>query len=174
MTRPASDARSAGRLTATVTLRSCSRLSRTASGLLESWSLPGVQRVCADAAWLPLADGCADLVWSNLMLQWSPDPGRLFAEVRRSLRPEGSFLFSTFGPLTLTELRSAWGAVDAGSHVSDFIDMHDLGDGLLAAGFSDPVMASQLIPLTYTDVRALMMDLKAWGTDRAPGPPGSG
>ncbi|MEM7704886.1 MAG: malonyl-ACP O-methyltransferase BioC [Pseudomonadota bacterium] len=134
-----------------------------ASGMLEGWSHPGVQRICADAAWLPLADGCADLVWSNLMLQWSPDPGRLFAEVRRSLRPEGCFLFSTFGPLTLTELRSAWAAVDAGSHVSDFIDMHDLGDGLLAAGFSDPVMDSQLITLTYGDVRALMMDLKAWG-----------
>ncbi len=134
-----------------------------ASPMLERWQRPDIHRICADAAWLPLLDGCADLVWSNLMLQWSPEPGRVFAEVRRCLSAGGGFLFSTFGPLTLTELRSAWGAVDPGSHVSDFIDMHDLGDGLLSAGFSDPVMDSQIITLTYPNVGAMMAELKAWG-----------
>ncbi len=134
-----------------------------APGMLDGWHNEKVDQVCADAAWLPLIDGCADLVWSNLMLQWSPDPGRVFAEVRRCLSPTGGFLFTTFGPLTLSELRGAWGAVDPHNHVSDFIDMHDLGDGLLSAGFSDPVMDSQIITLTYPSVNALMAEIKAWG-----------
>ena len=44
-----------------------------------------VPRVCADAARLPLFDGCTDLILSNLMLHHCPDPAAVLGEMRRAL-----------------------------------------------------------------------------------------
>lgn len=119
--------------------------------------------VCADAEWLPCADNCADVIVSNLVLQWCNDIDRTLAEFRRILRPGGLLMFTTFGPDTLKELRSSWDGIDDHIHVNRFIDMHDLGDALLRVGLSDPVMDREDITLTYPDVRGLMRDLKALG-----------
>jgi malonyl-CoA O-methyltransferase len=62
---------------------------------------------CADAERLPIAGRSMQLVFSNLALQWC-DPEAVFAEVSRVLEPGGLFLFSTFGPDTLRELRAAF------------------------------------------------------------------
>ena len=119
-----------------------------------------------DAESLPFADACFDLVVSNLTLQWC-DPERVFRECRRVLRPGGLFLFTTFGPDTLKELRAAWRAVDRQVHVHDFIDMHDLGDALVRARFADPVMDVEPLTLTYAKVSGLLRDLKAIGAHNA-------
>src|SRR5690606_31620133 len=74
--------------------------------------------VCADAERLPLRDAVADLVFSNMSLQWCPDLGRAFAECRRVLRPGGLLTFSTLGPDTLHELRQAWATIDLEPHVN--------------------------------------------------------
>ena len=123
--------------------------------------------VCADAAALPLADASVDLAFSNLMLQWCNDPDAVFTGLHRALRPGGLLTFTTFGPDTLRELRGAWAAADGYAHVSRFIDMHDLGDALVRAGLAEPVMDVEHFTLTYTDVRALMLDLKAMGAHNA-------
>jgi malonyl-CoA O-methyltransferase len=119
--------------------------------------------VCADATRLPLATASVDLVYSNLMLQWCDEPDAVFAEAHRVMRPGGFLSFSTFGPDTLSELRAAWSAADGFSHVNRFIDMHDIGDALVRAGFTEPVMDVERVCLTYPDVLALMRDLKAIG-----------
>jgi len=129
--------------------------------------LSRIERVCADACRLPLADASVDLVFSNLMLQWCDPPDRAIEEIRRVLKPGGLLSFSTFGPDTLKELRSAWAAADGGSHVSAFIDMHDLGDALTRAGLTEPVLDIERVTLTYADVRALARDLKALGAHNA-------
>jgi malonyl-CoA O-methyltransferase len=126
-----------------------------------------VTRVLADAAALPLPEGGFDLVFSNLMLPWCEDIDAVFAEVARVLAPRGLFTFTTFGPDTLGELRAAWGAVDDGAHVHPFTDMHDLGDGLVRAGFAEPVLDVSRYTLTYPDTRALMRDLRAIGAQSA-------
>lgn len=118
--------------------------------------------VCADAERLPLANASADLVFSNLALQWC-NPVKAFAETARVLATGGLFLFSTFGPDTLKELRAAFAAVDGHAHVNTFVDMHDLGDELVAAGFADPVMEMETLTLEYPDVERLARDLKAIG-----------
>ena len=121
------------------------------------------ESVCADAMRLPFADGSADLIFSNLMLQWCEPLRIVFAEVRRVLKPGGLFLFSTFGPDTLKELREAWSAADDGQHVNHFVDMHDVGDAVMQAGLSEPVLDLERTQLTYLDVFALMRDLKMIG-----------
>jgi malonyl-CoA O-methyltransferase len=131
----------------------------------QSWLRP-FERVCADAGLLPLADGSVDLIVSNLMLQWC-DPEAVFAEFRRVLAPHGLLSFSAFGPDTLRELRTAWEQVDSHSHVHQFIDMHDLGDALVRAGFASPVLDVEKYILKYLNVRKVAADLKATGAHNA-------
>jgi malonyl-CoA O-methyltransferase len=122
--------------------------------------------VCADAERLPLAAGSIDLVFSNLALQWCrAEP--LFAEAARALSTGGLFLFSSFGPDTLKELRAAFAAGDPTRHVHTFVDMHDLGDALVHAGFADPVMEMEVLTLEYSTVEALARDLHAIGASNA-------
>jgi malonyl-CoA O-methyltransferase len=120
--------------------------------------------ICGDAESLPLADNSVDLVYSNLMLQWC-EPEKVFAEFLRVLRPQGLLMFSTFGPDTLKELRYSWAQIDQQMHVNDFTDMHLLGDGLMQAGFSEPVMDMDMTRLTYQSARDVMQDLKAIGAN---------
>ena len=131
-----------------------------------SWWRP-FRRVCADARALPLADQSVDLLFSNLCLQWIEDLPALFAEFRRVLRPQGWLLFSSFGPDTLTELRQSWAAADESAHVNVFLDMHDVGDAMLAAGFRNPMLDVERFTLTYRDARQLMRELKAIGAGNA-------
>jgi len=61
--------------------------------------------------------------------------------------------------------------------VNRFVDMHDLGDALVHAGFADPVMEMETITLEYDTVMAVARDLKAIGAvnslpSRARGLPG--
>lgn len=136
-----------------------------AAGRQQFW-LRRFARVCADAERLPLADGSVDLILSNLMLQWC-NPDLVFAEFRRVLAPHGLLTFTTLGPDTLRELRSAWAEVDSRTHVHQFIDMHDLGDALVRGGFASPVLDVERYTLTYGDVRRVAADLKATGARNA-------
>lgn len=121
------------------------------------------ERVCGDARSLPFADASVDVAVSNLMLQWCDEPDAALAEIRRVLKPDGFFAFTTFGPDTLQELRAAWASVDDYTHVNTFIDMHDIGDALGRAGLTEPVLDVTRVTLTYPDVLALMRDLKTIG-----------
>ncbi len=131
------------------------------------WS--GLQRspVCADFQRMPLAPSSVDLVWSNLALHWADEISAVFAEAHRVLRPGGLLMFSMFGPDTLKELKSTFrdtGSRVTGFRVNRFVDMHDVGDVLVKSGYADPVMDMENLTLTYTNVAALLHDLKAQGS----------
>lgn len=123
--------------------------------------------LCADVEALPLAANSMDMAWSNLALQWCNDLPATFVELQRVLKVEGLLIFSSFGVDTLHELRTAFHDVDGYNHLNRFADMHDIGDMLVAAGFTDPVMEMERITLTYDDVRAVMQDLKSIGAHNA-------
>lgn len=125
--------------------------------------------VCGDAESLPLADGCLDLVASNLMLQWCGNPEQVFAEVRRVLKPGGIFLFSTFGPDTLCELKSAWKSVDRGSHVNDFLGGAAIQDMLSRSGFEIRRFDREKRWVQYESVMELMRELKGLGARNVAG-----
>lgn len=125
------------------------------------------ERVAADARMLPLRAATVDLVFSNLMLQWCDDPAEPFAELARVMAGGGVLAFSTFGPATLQELRAAWAAVDSTPHVHRFLDMHDVGDALLRAGFEQPVLDVDTHELGHESVLALMRELRRMGAGNA-------
>lgn len=130
--------------------------------------LPGnrIAWVCADWENLPLKAEAVGMIFSNLTLQWL-NPERAFREARRVLEPGGVFIFSTFGPDTLREMREAFRAADGALHTSRFVDMHDLGDLLVHCGLTDPVMDMESFTLTYSQMTDLMRDLKAIGAHHA-------
>lgn len=119
--------------------------------------------VCGDFASTPLQSASVDLLWSNLALHWHPEPERVFEEWRRVLRVDGLLMFSCFGPDTLKEVRAAFAATNAMPPVLPFVDMHDLGDMLIAAGFATPVMDMETIVVTYDSVDRLLRDVRAQG-----------
>lgn len=123
--------------------------------------------VCGDVERLPLKNGSVEMVWSNLALQWVNGLQDAFAEIGRVLAPGGLFMFTTFGPDTLKELRAAQAGLDGYEHGSRFTDMHDIGDYLVKTGFADPVIDMEPFTLTYDDVMGVMRDLQAIGARNA-------
>jgi len=119
--------------------------------------------VCASLGRLPFAANSVQLLWANMVLHWAEDPRAALAEFQRVLAPGGLLMLSTLGPDTLKELRAAAG--DARVH--RFADMHDVGDWLLAAGFSAPVMDMEALTLEYRGLPALLADLRASGQTSA-------
>lgn len=123
--------------------------------------------LCADAAHTGLADASVDMVHSNLLLHWLEDLPATLAECRRILKPGGLLLFSTVGPETLTEVRRAWSSLDDHPHVHLFLDMHDVGDAVIRAGFAAPVMERENLTVTYRAPEDLVRDLRATGARNA-------
>ncbi|HTP62606.1 MAG TPA: methyltransferase domain-containing protein [Burkholderiales bacterium] len=122
--------------------------------------------VCGDIARLPIASGSVDLVWSNMALHWAADAPAALREFHRVLAVGGLLMLSTLGPDTLGALRAAAGE----GRVHRFVDMHDLGDALVAVGFAAPVMDMERLTLLYAGADALLEDLRASGqTGAAPG-----
>jgi malonyl-CoA O-methyltransferase len=137
------------------------------------WRTARAPLACAEAAALPLPDASVDLVFSNLMLHWHPQPHTVFPEWLRVLRVDGLLLFSCFGPDSLKELRRAYAAAGITARPMPFVDMHDFGDMMVGAGYAAPVMDAETIRLTYPSARALLREVAALGgnprDDRAPG-----
>jgi malonyl-CoA O-methyltransferase len=125
------------------------------------------QFICADMEAIPLEENSIDMVWSNLSLQWCNDLDLVFAQIAKILTHNGLFIFSTFGPSTLHELRSSLASFSEHSHVNQFIDMHDIGDALIRCGFSDPVLDVDVYSLTYSTFKEIMYDLKHIGARNA-------
>lgn len=127
----------------------------------QRWRSPGAAKAARPAATLPAAAG--DLLWSNMGLHWCVDPQ---AEMRRwheVLAVDGFLMFSTLGPGTLASLRNLYAAQDWPPPHAPFVDMHDLGDMLVGAGFADPVMDQETLTLSWADGQALLAELRTWG-----------
>jgi len=122
-----------------------------------------IQLLAADAENIPLADETVDMIFSNLALQWCQNLPKTFEAWWRVMKPNGVLMFTTLGPDTLYELRQSWAAVDEHVHVNHFVDMHEVGDQLLRAGFVDPVMDVDRITMTYPDLTTLLKTLKGIG-----------
>lgn len=110
----------------------------------------------------------AQLVWANMMLHAVVDPPALFERWQQLLRVDGFVMFSCLGPGTLRELRSLYAQLGWPAPTPGFVDMHDLGDMLVQAGFSDPVMDQETLTLKWDSPAALLKELRSLGGNTAP------
>jgi malonyl-CoA O-methyltransferase len=122
-------------------------------------------QVCAEAE-APAAG--AQLLWANMMLHAVADPPALMARWRRAITVDGFLMFSTLGPDTLIELRTLYRELGWGAMAPPFIDMHDLGDMLVQAGFADPVMDQEKLVLTWATPEAMLAELRGLGGNADP------
>jgi malonyl-CoA O-methyltransferase len=110
----------------------------------------------------------AGLIWANMMLHAVIDPPALFERWQQLLHVDGFVMFSCLGPGTLRELRSLYARLGWPAPTPGFIDMHDLGDMLVHAGFADPVMDQETLTLRWSDPGALLAELRGLGGNTAP------
>lgn len=126
-----------------------------------------IYKLCNSSEALALADQSVDFVFANFLLPWQPQLVAHLKEWRRVLRPNGVLLFSALGPDSLRECES----VIPLSEQPMVIDMHDLGDALVHAGFAEPVLETHHYTLQYREPQKLFHELLAsgmWMPESAP------
>jgi malonyl-CoA O-methyltransferase len=139
------------------------------------WWKKRFDSIVGNAMQLPLATSTFDLVHTNLMLQSCEDIESVLANLRRVLKPSGLLLVSTLGPDTLNELRRAGDRIIPGPDIAYPTDVQRLGSALSRAGFSEPVLDTDWLTVTYTSPQLLLTELECIGAI-APAPghrPGS-
>lgn len=107
--------------------------------------VPGALLGVADAQFLPVADGAADVVLAMHMLYHVPDISQAVLECRRVMRPGGVFLASTNGSNTMPELLNVWqSAIDEVTGESSALDRLSMtrfslenGESFLSAQFDE-------------------------------------
>jgi SAM-dependent methyltransferase len=122
---------------------------------------------------LPVAEGRLDLVVSLLALQTVNDlPGALI-QMRQALKPDGLLVAALIGGDTLTELRQSLTIAEsevlggASPRVAPFVDVRGLGALAQRAGLALPVVDLDRATVRYSDIFALVADLRAMGATNA-------
>lgn len=111
----------------------------------------------------------AQLVWANMMLHAVMDPVEEVGRWHQALAVEGFVMFSCLGPGTLRRLRDLYAGLGWPAPMAELVDMHDLGDMLVRAGFADPVMDQETLSLSWDSPDALLRELRSLGANAAPG-----
>lgn len=127
------------------------------------WSGQGSLALTPDA----LGVGQCQLLWANMVLHGVADPQAEMQRWHRVLAVDGFLMFATLGPGTLGGLRTLYAQQGWPMPFAPFVDMHDLGDMLLHAGFADPVMDQEQITLTWPTAEAALAELRSMGANVA-------
>jgi len=147
-----------------------------ASPMASATRQSGVSRsVAADTGRLPFRKASFDLAISSLALQWTPQSAELFGEIAGVLKKGGPLLFSTLGPGTLIELRTAYDracrkCTGEGARFAPFPGMPELVKNMQSAGFGNVAGRTVSVIKSYDSVETLLRTLKGIGAT-APGRP---
>ncbi len=112
-------------------------------------------------------DGAAQLLWANMMLHLASDPLGLLQRWHAALMVDGFLMFSTLGPGSLVGLDRLYARLGWPPPHAPLVDMHDLGDALVGAGFADPVMDQETLTLSWASPAALLAELRTLGGNAA-------
>ena len=125
--------------------------------------------IIADEEFLPLAPQSIDCIISALNLHSVNDlPGSLI-QIKNALKPDGMFIAALFGGETLHELRASLNHTEMAlregmsPRVFPIADKQELGALLQRAGFSLPVVDSEIVTVTYEHMFKLMKDIRGMG-----------
>ncbi|MCS6192630.1 methyltransferase domain-containing protein [Shewanella baltica] len=118
---------------------------------------PDYHGVCADAECLPFVDGCIDVIYSNLALQWCANFPAAVAEMARVLKPNGECHLSLVSQGSLNQL------AELGLRVNDFSTLEALKTAFKLDTWQ--FLEVQLIPMTvhFDTLKALLYSIKGVG-----------
>lgn len=118
---------------------------------------PDYHGFCADAECLPFVDGCIDVIYSNLALQWCANFPAAVAEMARVLKPNGECHLSLVAQGSLNQL------AELGLRVNDFSTLKALKTAFKLDTWQ--FLEVQLIPMTvhFDTLKALLYSIKGVG-----------
>ena len=114
---------------------------------------------------LPFTTRQFDLIFSNLVLQWSEQLVTCLEQVKKALNKQGQLCFSTLLNGSLIELQQAWKVVDRNSHINHFLTQENVRNALALSGFNNVRMTTETHVKKYADVIEVMKALKGIGAN---------
>jgi len=123
------------------------------------------QFVQGDIDRLPFKSNQFDLVFSNLVLQWSEQLTSCLVQIRTSLNTKGQLCFSTLLNGSLIELQEAWKTVDSNTHINDFLTQETLLKAVQSSGFNHVRITTETHVKKYHNVIEVMKALKGIGAN---------
>ena len=123
-----------------------------------------IEFILADAERFDLRGGY-DLITSNATFQWFSGLEASLERYRSVLAPGGSIIFSTFGPLTFSELGMALKKVlgpAAEISAGNFLAERTLA-AIMKRHFSDSMVEESIIRRRYASIEELLMHIKYTG-----------
>jgi NADH dehydrogenase [ubiquinone] 1 alpha subcomplex assembly factor 5 len=117
----------------------------------------------------PFPDHSFDLILSCFHAHWVNDLPQYLKNIRQLLKPKGLFLGAFLGGNTLQELRESLLQAEltlkggASPRIAPMIRSQDAPLLLSQAGFSDPVIDTEVIQVFYSSLTSLMKDLRGMG-----------
>ncbi len=141
-------------------VRACSGTTPPPRSGWRSWLRPRETPVLEPAE---VPEASVQLLWASMVLHGVADPLLLLQAWQRALALDGFLMFCTLGPGSLPQLRALYEQAGWGPPAAPLVDMHDLGDMMVAAGLADPVMDQELVTLTWPDAQAALDELRSLG-----------
>ena len=119
--------------------------------------------VCGDMENIPFRDSLFDLVWSSSAIQWTDNLPIVLKHIKRILKPNGFFIFSTFWPETLKELRMINQTLSGDPKTNNFLNINHIKNFIISEGFENPLFDVKSYRLDYTNVEDILYDIKGVG-----------
>jgi len=123
---------------------------------------PNIIYKCIDVEKMSFKPHSLDLIVSNASLQWT-DLLKVSKKVKPLLKKEGRFIFTTFGPQTLVELKAAFRKLSKDNPVHTFPSLSLVKKILKQSGFLSVGIKRKLVRQKVRNAQTLMQSLKGLG-----------
>lgn len=136
--------------------------------MLQQTRLRGLKQsatVEGDIDAIPFQNDQFDLIYSNLVLQWSDDLSHALAQSKKCLKAQGVIAFSTLLDGSLKELKQAWQEVDDLPHINQFSTIDAVNSALAEAGFTQFDLICKTHSYAFPDLISVMKSLKGIGAN---------
>ncbi len=139
---------------------------------VEKKQLQQVSCLQGDIDHLPFEQAQFDLIFSNLVVQWSEDLTGCLRQLKKALNSGGSLHFSTLIDGSLDELTQAWKAVDQYPHTNSFLTLDAVTAAVQQCAFKNLQISTETRTLYYENVIEVMRALKGIGANHVHGQQG--
>jgi len=121
-----------------------------------------LRRQYPEATWVKIGAGAdADLIWGAPATgaTFAPYTAAIFGDIKNALANDGVFFFATLGPQTLLPLQALCSSATTPHAFASWPTLVDLGDALVAAGLTRPVLDRETLTFTYATAADALAEL---------------